>query len=153
MLERWQGYVDVPGGRLWTEVAGSGPGIVLVHAGVADARMWDPQWTGLAAGHRVVRYDTRGFGRTETDDVEFSNRADLVAVMDTAGLASAVLVGSSRGGSIVLDTALEFPGRVAGGLTSRPGARAGNDKAGPRAGLDLAVLVAGRGFEPLTFGL
>jgi len=110
----FEGFVDVPGGRIWMQAAGSGTAVVLVHAGIADARMWDPQWDALAARHRVVRYETRGFGRTETDDVPFSNRADLVAVMGAAGVDRATLVGCSRGGSIVMDTTLEFPGRVEG---------------------------------------
>jgi pimeloyl-ACP methyl ester carboxylesterase len=114
-VSEFQGFVDVAGGRLWAQAAGEGSGVVLVHAGVADARMWDPQWDALAARHRVVRYDTRGFGRSEsTDDAVFSNRADLVAVMGVAGLERATLVGCSRAGSIAVDTALEFPDRVAG---------------------------------------
>jgi 3-oxoadipate enol-lactonase len=120
----WHGFVEVPGGRLWAEAAGDGPGVVLVHAGIADARMWDPQWAALAARHRVVRYDCRGFGRSESGDVAFSNRTDLVAVMDAAGLERATLVGCSRAGAIVVDTALEFPGRVAG-LVSVCGGLAG----------------------------
>jgi 3-oxoadipate enol-lactonase len=108
----FEGFVPVVGGRLWAQAAGEGTGVVLVHAGIADARMWDPQWEALAARHHVVSYDTRGYGRTEGVDVEFSNRADLVAVMDAAGLERATLVGCSRGGSIAIDTALEFPGRV-----------------------------------------
>ncbi len=108
------GFVEVPGGRLWAEWAGDGGGVVLAHAGIADARMWDPQWSALTGRHRVVRYDLRGFGRSEVEHVAFSNRADLLAVMDAAGLERAVLVGCSRAGSIVLDTALEFPDRVGG---------------------------------------
>ena len=77
-------------------------------------RQWDPQWEALAAAHRVVRYDLRGFGRADVVHTRFSNRADLVAVMDAAGLDRAVLVGCSRAGSIVIDTALEFPDRVTG---------------------------------------
>lgn len=115
MTERaFEGFVEVPGGRLWAQWAGEGSGVVLAHAGIADSRMWDPQWEPLTARHRVVRYDLRGFGRSEVEHVTFSNRADLVAVMDAAGLERAVLVGCSRGGVIVLDTALEFPDRVAG---------------------------------------
>lgn len=110
----FEDWVDVPGGRLWAQAAGEGSGVVLVHAGIADARMWDPQWDALAARHRVVRYDCRGYGRSESEAVTFSNRADVVAVMDAAGLDRATLVGCSRGGAIVVDTALEFPGRVAG---------------------------------------
>jgi 3-oxoadipate enol-lactonase len=109
-----EGFIDVPGGRIWMQAAGTGSAVVLVHAGIADARMWDPQWDALAALHRVIRYETRGFGRTQTDDVPFSNRADLVAVMDAAGVDRATLVGCSRGGSIVVDTAIEHPARVSG---------------------------------------
>ena len=110
----FEGTIPVPGGALWAQWAGSGPGVVLVHAGIADARMWDPQWDRLVAEHRTARYDTRGFNRTTTEDVPFSNRADVIAVMDAAGIDRAVLVGCSRGGSIALDTALEYPHRVSG---------------------------------------
>jgi 3-oxoadipate enol-lactonase len=110
----FEGLLDVPGCRIWAQAAGEGPAVVLVHAGIADARMWDPQWDALSARHRVVRYEARGFGRTETEDVEFSNRADVVAVMDALDVERATLVGCSRGGSIALDTAIEFPRRVGG---------------------------------------
>lgn len=109
-----EGFVPVEGGRLWAQWAGEGTGVVLAHAGIADARMWDPQWDALAARHRVVRYELRGFGRADVEHVAFSNRADLIAIMDAAGLDRAVLVGCSRAGSIVIDTALEFPDRVSG---------------------------------------
>ena len=113
-MSDFEGYVPVAGGRLWAQAAGEGTGVVLVHAGIADARMWDPQWEALAARHRVVRYDTRGFGRSETADVPFANRADLVAVMDAAGLDRAVAVGCSRGGSIALDAVIDSPDRFSG---------------------------------------
>ena len=76
--------------------------------------MWDPQWGTLVGQHRTARYDTRGYNRTTTEAVPFSNRADVIAVMDAAGIDRAVLVGCSRGGSIALDTALEYPDRVSG---------------------------------------
>ena len=104
----------MPGGTLWAQWAGEGSGVVLIHAGIADARMWDPQWGTLVGQHRTARYDTRGYNRTTTEAVPFSNRADVIAVMDAAGIDRAVLVGCSRGGSIALDTALEFPDRVSG---------------------------------------
>jgi pimeloyl-ACP methyl ester carboxylesterase len=108
--ERW---IDVPGGRLYSVADGEGRPIVLIHAGIADLRAWDPMIDGLvAAGVRAIRYDTRAFGRSTTEDVPFSNRADLVAVLDGWGVGRAALVGNSRGGQIAFDTAIEFPDRV-----------------------------------------
>lgn len=106
-------FVDVPGGRLFVVSDGEGPPIVLLHASIADHRAWDALVPGLvAAGYRAVRFDLRAFGRSTTDDVEFSSRADLVAVLDAMGIRRAVLVGNSRGGQIALDSAIEYPERV-----------------------------------------
>ena len=105
--------IAVPGGRLLADDAGSGPPVVLLHAGVADMTSWDPLVPLLvAAGYRVVRYDGRGFGGSVSDVVTYSNRADLVAVLDALGIDRAALVGNSRGGHIAFDTAIEFPQRI-----------------------------------------
>src|SRR5450830_1824121 len=106
-------FIQVPGGRLFAVGEGDGPPIVLLHAAIADLRAWDAMVPGLVeAGFRVVRYDYRAFGASTTEDVDFSNRADLVAVLDDFGIARAALVGNSRGGQISFDTAIEFPERV-----------------------------------------
>lgn len=105
-------FLDVPGGRLAYEVQGDGPALTLIHAGVAHLRMWDEQLPVLTERYRVIRYDTRGFGRTRSEEVEFSNRADLRALLDHLGVESTHLLGISRGGSIALDVALESPERV-----------------------------------------
>jgi 3-oxoadipate enol-lactonase len=105
-------FIDVPGGRLNLLDEGSGPPIVLLHAGIANLRSWDAMAPLLvAAGYRVVRYDQRGFGETTTEAVPFSNRADVIALLDELGIGRATLVGNSRGGVIALDTAVEFPER------------------------------------------
>jgi pimeloyl-ACP methyl ester carboxylesterase len=107
------GFVEVPGGRLYYEADGEGPALVLIHAGVAHLRMWDAQVAAWRDGYRVVRYDTRGFGRTLVEDVPYSNRADLAAVMDHVGAQQAHVLGLSRGAMIALDFAAEQPQRVA----------------------------------------
>src|SRR5918998_5283262 len=105
-------YLETNGARIYYEVDGSGEPLLMVHAGVANLRMWDDQVGALRESYRVIRYDTRGFGRTETDAVEFSNRADLAALLAHLGEGSAHLVGLSRAGSIALDFALEHADRV-----------------------------------------
>jgi len=106
--------VPVNGGVLAAERDGdpSAPALLLIHAGVATRRMWDPIVPVLAAEFQVLRYDTRGFGESTSAAVPYSNRADAVAVLDGAGVENATLIGASRGGTIALDTAIEHPDRV-----------------------------------------
>jgi pimeloyl-ACP methyl ester carboxylesterase len=98
--------------RLATEACGAGDVVVLLHAGVADKRMWTRQLQALAASHRAVAYDRRGFGATETADEHYSHVRDLLAVLDANGARAAILVGCSQGGRIAIDTALAHPDRV-----------------------------------------
>jgi pimeloyl-ACP methyl ester carboxylesterase len=111
--------LSVPGADLAYDSLGpvSAPALVLLHSGVATMRMWEPQLQALAAAHRVVRLDARGFGATRHADVGYSNRADVRAVMDHLGVPSATLVGAGRGATIALDLALESPERVNGVVT------------------------------------
>ena len=91
-----------------------GAPLVFLHAGVADARMWQPQRDAFVAeGHPVLRYDRRGFGQTKVHAAgPYSRTADLWAVMDAHRLERAVLVGGSQGGRVALDAALQRPERV-----------------------------------------
>lgn len=106
------GFLVVPGGRLYYEVDGAGPTLLLTHAGVANLRQWDPHVPAFAERYRVVRYDTRGFGQTRTEHVEFANRADVAAILDELAAVSAYVLGCSRGGGINLQFAVEYPDRV-----------------------------------------
>lgn len=106
------GWLETDGARLYYEVDGEGHALTLIHAGVANLRQWDPQVPAFAERYRVIRYDTRGYGRTTTQNVSFSNRADLAALLDHLGVASTYLLGTSRGGIIAIDFTLERPERV-----------------------------------------
>jgi pimeloyl-ACP methyl ester carboxylesterase len=106
------GFIDVPGGRLYHEADGIGPALTLIHAGVAHLRMWDAQVEAWREHFRVIRYDTRGFGRTLTEDVPYSNVEDLRLLLDALGVHRTHLLGASRGGSIATDFTLTYPDRV-----------------------------------------
>jgi pimeloyl-ACP methyl ester carboxylesterase len=108
------GYVPVESGSLYYEVVGNGPALLLIHAGVADSRMWDEQFEAFAEQFRVIRYDTRGYGKTTTQDgSSFSNRQDILDLLNHLGIEKTYLSGCSRGGQIATDFTLEFPERVA----------------------------------------
>jgi pimeloyl-ACP methyl ester carboxylesterase len=94
------------------DIAGRGPGIVLVHAGIADARMWDPQWELLARDHRVLRLDLGGFGRATLEPGPLCHAADVLATMDRADMPTATIVGASMGGAVSIDLAVAHPERV-----------------------------------------
>jgi 3-oxoadipate enol-lactonase len=105
-------WLDVPGGRLAIEDEGAGPPIVLVHSAIVNRRSWDALTPLLVrAGYRVIRYDMRGFGESTTDAVEFSPRADLLAVLDGRGVDNAVVVGNSWGAMTALEAVIESPDR------------------------------------------
>ena len=96
------------------EVRGDGPAVLLVHAGIADSRMWAPLAERLvAAGFRVVTCDLRGFGRTPIEPGVFSNAADLAELLDGLGIDRVAVVGASYGGRVSLELALRAPERVA----------------------------------------
>lgn len=104
--------VDVQGCHLFYEVQGSGHPVLLIHGGLGDRRMWDHQVPALAERYEVIRYDTRGWGRSRTEEVEYAEFEDALAVLDATGAGSAYVVGQSRGGGIALDLALAYPDRV-----------------------------------------
>jgi len=106
------GFIPVNGGRLYYEESGEGPPLVLIHAGVANLRQWDPHILAFAERYRVIRYDTRGWGRSESEHVEFSNHGDLEQVLDYLGVPATHLLGTSRSGGIALNFSVTHPERV-----------------------------------------
>jgi 3-oxoadipate enol-lactonase len=84
----------------------------LLHAGVADSRMWEPQAAVFGKHFDVVRPDMRGFGQSELPPAPWSAVDDVLALMDELQLKPAHLVGCSMGGALAIDFALEHPARV-----------------------------------------
>jgi 3-oxoadipate enol-lactonase len=91
---------------------GSGPPVVLLHAGVADRRMWDPLVPALGHMFRVIRPDLRGFGQTPLPPQEYADAEDVDALLASLGVVDAAVVGSSLGGRVALELASLHPGRV-----------------------------------------
>lgn len=107
-----RGFVTVPGGRLSYAVTGAGDTVVLIHDGLLPSATWDEQVAPFAQRFRVVRYDRRSYGSSETTTRDYSNVDDLKAVLDHVGAPRAALVGCSSGGALALDFTLAHPDRV-----------------------------------------
>ncbi len=107
-----QGTVTVGDAQVYYEVAGSGEPLVLCHAGFVDSGMWDSQWVEFSQFFRAVRFDMRGYGKSDPAQGPISRRKDLEGLLDQLGIQHAVLLGCSMGATIILDFALEHPERV-----------------------------------------
>lgn len=96
--------------------------VVFLHAGIADRRMWDPQWSELAVDRDVVRLDFRGFGESSVRP-----RGALFPVDDVLDTLAELrieccqLVGSSFGAGVAVEVALTRPEQVDSLLLSAPG--------------------------------
>jgi 3-oxoadipate enol-lactonase len=112
MIEVQSGYADVNGARIYFEFSGSGElAVTLVHAGVADRRLWDGQFALLAQRYRVLRYDLRGFGQSSAPaNVPYSHAEDLRELLNVLGIKRTALIGCSMGGTAALDFLLAYPG-------------------------------------------
>jgi pimeloyl-ACP methyl ester carboxylesterase len=92
--------------------------VLLLHAGIADSRMWRPQVVALqTAGYRVLAPDLRGFGQQVLEPVPFSYVRDVEALLD----GPTAVVGNSLGGRVALELALYRPELVERLVVIAPG--------------------------------
>jgi len=104
---QWIHYED-SGGNL--------PPIVLAHGLLMDQEMFAPQLDALGSRYRMITWDARCHGQTETTDDAFTYwdlAEDLRGLLDHLGIARAVIGGMSQGGFVALRFALKHPERVA----------------------------------------
>lgn len=86
---------------LYYEDLGTGPAVVLIHGWPLSGASWEKQTAALmAAGHRVITYDRRGFGRSSKPGTGYNYdtfAADLNTLLTTLNLTDVALVGFSMG--------------------------------------------------------
>lgn len=102
-------YLDLGDGHLYYKVTGRGKPLILLHGNFNDHQIWNEQVEQLTESYQVIRYDLRGYGRSSTPTVSFSNVDDLKALIDFLKLDQVTLVGSSLGGGVAIDFTLTYP--------------------------------------------
>ena len=101
-------HLQLKGRRVYYEIHGEGPTIILLHNATGSTRDWRfliPRL--VAAGYQVIAYDRPGFGRSDPVphwplDYLRQDRDDLIALMETLDVRQAALVGNSDGATISL---------------------------------------------------
>jgi pimeloyl-ACP methyl ester carboxylesterase len=106
------GWATINGARIFYRSAGSGPPLLLLHAGICDSRMWDDQIGEFARTRHVIAPDLRGYGQSKMVAGSFSHRLDVLGLLDQLGMARAAFVGVSMAGRNMLDLTLAHPERV-----------------------------------------
>jgi pimeloyl-ACP methyl ester carboxylesterase len=111
-------YVTRAGVRLYYEDAGTGPVVLLHTGGGGNCRMWElAGYTLTLAAYRILLMDHRGHGRSDCPTGLAAHRmteyvADVIAVLDDAGVDQAALVGYSAGADVAYAVASRHPARV-----------------------------------------
>jgi pimeloyl-ACP methyl ester carboxylesterase len=106
------GFAPSGEASIYFECAGSGEALVFIHAGISDCRMWDAQFAHFAERYRVIRYDSRGLGKTKMPREQWTLHGDLRAVLAYLNVDRATLVGCSQGGATAIDFVLAYPEMV-----------------------------------------
>lgn len=85
---------------------------MLLHAGVADNRMWDSQFEEFSKTHFVIRCDLRGFGQSGKSSGLFAHYEDIATLLKHLKVEQVSVIGASFGGYVALDFVLAYPKRV-----------------------------------------
>ncbi len=109
--------IDRNGVSIHYEASGAGPAILLSHGYGATSQMWAGQRDLLSADHRLIVWDMRGHGLTDSPDdpscySEAETVADMAAILDAEGVDDAVIGGLSLGGYMSLAFNVAYPERT-----------------------------------------
>jgi pimeloyl-ACP methyl ester carboxylesterase len=112
LIAQQSGTLELKDGAIYYETMGEGVPVVFLHGGFGDRRMWNDQFGEFAKYYYVVRYDQRGFGKSQKPTAAYSPVSDLEMLLDHLKIDKAHLVGNSMGGYLAIDFAIQKPSRV-----------------------------------------
>ena len=81
-IQNQSGFATLNHAHIYYEMAGEGQPFIMIHAGIADSRQWNNEFAYFSKRFRVVRYDLRGYGKSEPVEGEFSHLQDMAALLD-----------------------------------------------------------------------
>jgi len=106
-------FVNVENGKIYYEECGVGSQtVVLLHDGLTHSAVFDSVWPAFCKSFHAIRYDRRGYGRSPEATTWYSECEDLATLLRHLKISRTVLVGSSHGGELSIDFAVQFPQMV-----------------------------------------
>jgi pimeloyl-ACP methyl ester carboxylesterase len=105
-------YVDCAGARIYTEICGDGPPILLLHGWTLDHRSFAFQVPAFSRHMQVINIDRRGAGHSSGEPDLAAEIADIDRLIDTFSAGPIHLLGVSQGGRLALRYAAHRPERL-----------------------------------------
>lgn len=113
-------FAPVNGTDLYFETKGVGKPLLLLHAGVADNRMWNAQFDAFSKSYFFIRCDLRGFGKSDNTAGRFAHYEDIAALLKYLNIEAVHVIGASFGGYVALDFVLAYPEMVTALILAAP---------------------------------
>jgi 3-oxoadipate enol-lactonase len=108
-----KGFTTLSGSKIYYEKSGNGEPLIFVHADTLDARQWNSQFDYFSSLFTVIRFDIRGFGKSDVPTKEpYCFSEDLYEFMKSLSIQKAHLIGSSLGAAVSIDFVLTHPEKV-----------------------------------------
>lgn len=143
-------FLDRDGVKIYYEVHGEGPALLLTHGYSATSRMWTGQIPPLSEHFKLILWDMRGHGQSNYPDdpsaySEAATVGDMAALLDAIGAKTAIIGGLSLGGYMSLAFHLAHPERTRALLIIDTGPGYKSDEA--REGWNVSALTSAKRFE------
>jgi len=101
--------LSINGRDLFVKTAGNGEPLVFLHSSLLTSTMWDNQINYFSKEYLTIAFDFCGHGKSELPKGSYSDYEDLKTIIEKKNLGKVTLIGSSYGGSVILDFALKYP--------------------------------------------
>ncbi|WP_440858371.1 alpha/beta fold hydrolase [Staphylococcus shinii] len=107
-INEFKGIFNATGANIYFESKGNGENVLLIHAGIADSRMWDKEFHLLSEKYRVVRFDLPGFGLSDFTGGNYSYYKIINELLIYLDINHTHILAASFGGKIAIDFYLEY---------------------------------------------
>ncbi len=100
---------------LYYETSGSGEPVLLISGLGGNSELWCRQTPVLSTQYQVICFDNRGSGRSDAPPGPYTVKemaSETVQLLDALGIAAAHVVGSSMGGMIAQEVAIQYPDKA-----------------------------------------
>lgn len=115
-----KGVFKATGANIYFETKGVGENLLMLHAGIADSRMWDQEFHLLSKDFRVVRLDLPGYGFSEFTGGSFSYNQMINELLSHMDMDNIHILAASFGGKLAIDYYIDNPTRCLSLALSSP---------------------------------